>query len=438
MSNYLEPFKDMQDAFKEVHKDVKASACKINITPPTDTNSYLRICVGGSPDAKDMVFRKMSADHTAGFGHDQRDMEYYSQWSDTGEFGELDTIAMYEMNLNLVGVINSQFVCLGFTTLQSLAEWKKSTEYDYLRYIKPWLKGKVICICASSESIENKILTDMLINGWITTTYSNLVRMMNEGGYQKYFMSEAYELSRCLQEILFSEFGIQPNLEEAPPFVDEMTPIPYVGEDRLESLLVGQTEITQGLYQYVMGNNPSFFKRSDDLPVEQVSWFDLLEFCNKLSEMQGFRPCYYAIVADEHGSAKWDRSANGYRLLSEDEWEYIANANRDFKYSGSDSVDEVAWWNDNSGRKTRDVGTKKENSFGTYDQSGNVFEWCWDLPFEFIRKSRVIRGASWSVNASGTRVGHSRSSAHATFQGYGVGGRLSRSPDPTEPRQRLR
>ena len=426
MSNYLEPLKDMQDAFKEVHKDVKASACKLNITPPTDSTSYLRICVGGSPDAKDMVFRKMSADHIAGLGHDVRDMEYYSQWSDTGEFGELDTIAMYEMNLNLVGVINTQFVCLGFTTLQSFAEWKKSTEYDYLRYIKPWLKGKVICICASSESIENKIVNDAFFKGLTTTTYTNLVTMMNEGGYQKYFMSEAYDLSRCLQEILFSEFGIQPNLEEVPPFVDAMTPVPYVVEDCLEPLLVGQTQITQGLYQYVMGTNPSYFKGSDDLPEEKVSWFDLLKFCNKLSEMQGFRPCYYDIVDDVDSSAKWDRSANGYRLLSEDEWEYIAKANRNFEYSGSDDLDMVAWYEGNSGEKTHDVGSKKENSFGTYDQSGNVLEWCWDL-LRSESTNRVLRGGGWNnANAGRFRVAN-RYNYHPADQSNDIGGRVSRS-----------
>ena len=158
-----------------------------------------------------------------------------------------------------------------------------------------------------------------------------------------------------------------------------------------------------------MCNNPSKFKGSDDLPVASVSWFDLLEFCNKLSEMQGFRPCYYDIDADEgEGSANWDRSANGYRLLSEDEWEYVANANRDFKYSGSHSVDEVAWYEKNSGRKTHDVGRKKENSFGTYDQSGNVFEWCWDL-FSSESTDRVLRGGRWS-SSSVSRIASSLSS----------------------------
>ena len=432
MSNYLEPLDDFIQAFAEVREDVSANACKIistNNKETEETGSFLQICAGGQPKAKEMVFRKMSADHYAGFGHDMREADCYSKWSDIGEFGDFETTAQYRLNLNLVGVVNAQVVCLGFTSAQGFKAWKKSAEYDYLRYIKPWLKGKVICICASSESVENRIVNDVFFKGLTTTTYTNLVTMMNEGGYQKYFMSEAYDLARCLQEILFFEFGIQPNFEEAPSFVDAMTPVPYVNKDGdLKDLLIGQTEITQSLYESVMGVNPSKFKGSGELPVEKVSWFDLLEFCNRLSEMQGFRPCY----SIDGGDVEWDRSANGYRLPTEDEWEYIAKANRTFEYSGSDAPGAIAWYENNSGRRTHDVGTKKENSFGTYDQSGNLSEWCWDR-YSPKSANRVLRGGSWGSSASFMRAAYRSDIDPPSVQSINFGGRLARSPDPLIP-----
>jgi formylglycine-generating enzyme required for sulfatase activity len=89
--------------------------------------------------------------------------------------------------------------------------------------------------------------------------------------------------------------------------------------------------------------------------------------------------------------------SNGYRLPTEWEWEFAAKANQDFKYSGSDNVDEVAWTRENSNKQTHPVGQKKPNGFGLYDMSGNVFEWCWDCYTE--GSSRVYRGGSWERGA---------------------------------------
>jgi formylglycine-generating enzyme required for sulfatase activity len=196
-------------------------------------------------------------------------------------------------------------------------------------------------------------------------------------------------------------------------------------------LLVGQSLITQALYESVMGMNPSRFKDTGDLPVEQVSWFDLLHFCNRLSELQGFRPCYFNIGSGRDGSAEWDRSANGYRLLTDKEWEYIARANRAFTYSGSDDPDAVGWYEENSNERTHAVGTKQENSFGTYDQSGNLFEWCWDL-YRSRNALRVLRGGGWGYGASNIRAAD-RNGSSPSYQYYDVGGRLARSPDPLIP-----
>jgi formylglycine-generating enzyme required for sulfatase activity len=193
-------------------------------------------------------------------------------------------------------------------------------------------------------------------------------------------------------------------------------------------LLVGQSLITQGLYESVMEKNPSYSKGTGDLPVGKVSWFHLLHFCNQLSALQGFRPCYYDIGSGLKGSAEWDRSANGYRLLTEKEWEYIARANRTFEYSGSDDPNAVAWHYKNSNRRTHLVGTKQENSFGTYDQSGNLSEWCWDL-YSSRNADRVLRGGHWLFS------GYEISAAYRDYyspsdQDFSYGGRLARSPDP--------
>ena len=196
-------------------------------------------------------------------------------------------------------------------------------------------------------------------------------------------------------------------------------------------LLVGQSLITQKLYEAVMGTYPSYFTGSPQLPVESVNWFNLLHFCNELSKLQGFSPCYYNIGSGWDGGAEWDRTADGYRLLTEREWEYIARANKAFEYSGSDDPSEVAWYGENSNRKPHPVGLKKGNSFGAYDQSGNLWEWIWDKWAE-DNPYRVQRGGGWGSSASGIRAAY-RNSLSPSYQNGNYGGRLARSPDPLNP-----
>ncbi|HLI93352.1 MAG TPA: SUMF1/EgtB/PvdO family nonheme iron enzyme [Puia sp.] len=171
---------------------------------------------------------------------------------------------------------------------------------------------------------------------------------------------------------------------------------------------LGVDEVTQKEWTAVMGYNPSHF-RGDNLPVEMVSWYDCIDYCNRRSVKEGLRP-YYTI--DKHSkdpdntneldSIKWkvtiNSGANGYRLPTEMEWAYAAEGgqlSKGFIYSGSDSIDDVAWYWKNSGdndltgswswsavqqnnNKTQPVGRKAPNELGLYDMSGNVREWCWD------------------------------------------------------------
>ena len=168
--------------------------------------------------------------------------------------------------------------------------------------------------------------------------------------------------------------------------------------------LMGKYLVTQALWDSVMDSNPSYFDfKGANRPVEQVSWFDVVEFCNKLSEKEGLEPAY--IINGQEVTCNW--SANGYRLPTEAEWEYSARGGEYHKYSGSDNVDEVAWYDDNSRDETHPVGLKRSNGVGLYDMSGNVWEWVWDVWGDYSSVSqtdpkgpdrglyRVYRGGGW-------------------------------------------
>lgn len=151
------------------------------------------------------------------------------------------------------------------------------------------------------------------------------------------------------------------------------------------------TEVTQKLYEAVMGENPSCFK-NDDNPVETVSFYDAIYFCNKLSEYKGKTPVYSVngnILVDTwnyephkrkyiKGKIEQNTSADGYRLPTKEEWVYAARGGKKNKFSGGNSVNSVAWFYINSAYKTHPVARKKANNYGLYDMSGNVWELVWD------------------------------------------------------------
>ena len=193
----------------------------------------------------------------------------------------------------------------------------------------------------------------------------------------------------------------------------------------LSDYYIGETEVTQELWQAVMGSNPSYFTGNSQRPVECVSWNDCQTFVNKLNDL-----CAGQLPAGRR-----------FRLPTEAEWEYAArggNRSRGTQYSGSSSIDNVAWYNDNSGSTTHPVKGKSRNELGLYDMSGNVYEWCSDwYSSNYYSNSpstnpqgpssgsyRVLRGGSWYDCAQGCRVA-SRDYCSPGFRFYDYGLRLA-------------
>jgi len=173
----------------------------------------------------------------------------------------------------------------------------------------------------------------------------------------------------------------------------------------LSGYSIGQTEVTQELWQAVMGTNSSYFQASNDAifgtdlqrPVEMVSWEDCQTFITKLNELTG----------------------KTFRLPTEAEWEYAArggNMNQGYMYAGSDNVDDVAWYNNNSNSTTNTVATKTPNELRLYDMSGNVWEWCQDWWGDYSSEAQnnpsgpdsgsthICRSGSWNQNFTLCRV----------------------------------
>jgi len=205
----------------------------------------------------------------------------------------------------------------------------------------------------------------------------------------------------------------------------------------VKSFFMARNEVTQKEYQEIMGNNPSNTK-SDNYPVEMVSWYDAIEYCNRRSLREGLTPVYRGtgdnIVCD------WD--ADGYRLPTEAEWEYAAKGgNKDpivFEYSGSNNIEAVAWYGANSNRIIKPVGIKAPNSLGLYDMSGNAWEWCWDWFGSYSSAAqtdprgassgtaRVYRGGSASSPIEYVRSAY-RGSNVPSSRFYSMGFRLVRN-----------
>ena len=217
-------------------------------------------------------------------------------------------------------------------------------------------------------------------------------------------------------EKVFEETVLVKGGKYKPSFIDD--------EKELFDIEVFKYQVTQAIWTEIMGNNPSTFK-GENKPVETISWWDTLEFCNKLSEKYGLIPVYnidkkrgVLTINQIDGEISFPDKADfskteGFRLPTEIEWEWFAIggklANKDEKILNANKMEEEAWYYKNSGGRTNNVGLKKPNQLGIYDCIGNVWEWCYDTTegdiesgklyvytaLDSRKKYREIRGGSW-------------------------------------------
>ena len=191
----------------------------------------------------------------------------------------------------------------------------------------------------------------------------------------------------------------------------------FTTDGKKSNFQIGQYEVTQELYEAVMGTNPSYYsnnpaegEKQSRRPVEFVSWYDAIYFCNKLTTLTlGEKECCYTItniqykIDDEEAQkdkfikedptnvifiqsadVKMNHNKKGFRLPTKDEWIFAAKGglkSQNYTYAGSNDLEEVGWYISNSGKKTHEVGLLKPNELGLYDMTGNVYEFCEDLAF---------------------------------------------------------
>ena len=213
------------------------------------------------------------------------------------------------------------------------------------------------------------------------------------------------------------------------------------------SLRMLSTELTQKLYKDIVGANQSSFK-GDKRPVDSVSWYDAIYFCNLLSERLGLEPVY--LVDGKTNVTEWkykphsgrkitktitqSPTANGFCLPMLNEWMTAAFAGEDTEYSGSDNIDEVAWHGYNSDFKSHEVAQKKPNAWGFYDMTGNIIEWVWEDTGN-NDGNRLVCGGCWGMYAAScktTKIYRYPANSRENLIGFRIACRAFETNDSTD------
>jgi formylglycine-generating enzyme required for sulfatase activity len=211
----------------------------------------------------------------------------------------------------------------------------------------------------------------------------------------------------------------------------------------VSAFYIAKTETTWGKWQsvrtYAAANGYDIGSAGagsgTDYPVTNVSWYQVVKWCNARSEQEGLTPAYKvngSVYKTGESAPTVDAMANGYRLPTEAQWEFAARGGvntQNYEYSGSNDIDAVAWYNQNSGNVTHAVATKQANELGLSDMSGNVWEWCESWYPGYEGAARVLRGGGWSVNAYYCRVA-GRNFCDPSYTDGSIGFRVARSSVP--------